>query len=177
MTNRILEPLYNVDCILKAFALIQERYPEATLTVAHDGCCRPALEQLAKDLKLKNTTFIGRVPHAEVTALYDSADIYLTTPNIDCMPGSLLECFASGLPVVATKAGGIPYIATDRESALLVDLDDHKAVAARSIELLENPELVETITKGGLREVQKYHWKPVRDQWAQVYEELARVPA
>ena len=177
MTNRILEPLYNVDCILKAFALIQERYPEASLTIAHDGCCRPGLEQLAKDLKLKNTRFVGRVPHDQVPALYDSADIYLTTPNIDCMPGSLLECFASGLPVVATKAGGIPYIATDRESALLVDLDDHRAVAARSIELLENPELVETITEGGLCEVQKYHWKPVRDQWAQVYEELAPVPA
>jgi glycosyltransferase involved in cell wall biosynthesis len=177
MTNRILEPLFNVDCILKAFALIQERYPEASLTIAHDGCCRPGLEQLAKDLKLKNTVFVGRVPHDQVPALYDSADIYLTTPNIDCMPGSLLECFASGLPVVATKAGGIPYIATDRESALLVDLDDHRAVAARSIELLENPELVETMTEGGLREVQKYHWKPVRDQWAQVYEELAPVPA
>jgi len=177
MTNRILEPLYNVDCILKAFALIQERYPDATLTVAHDGCCRPALEQLAKDLKLKNTEFIGRVPHAKVPELYDSADIYLTTPNIDCMPGSLLECFASGLPVVATKAGGIPYIATDRESALLVDIDDHHAVAARSLELLENPDLVERITEGGLREVQKYHWKPVRDEWAAVYEQLAPVPS
>ncbi len=177
MTNRILEPLYNVDCILKAFALIQERYPDASLTVAHDGCCRPALEQLAKDLKLKNTEFIGRVPHAKVPELYDSADIYLTTPNIDCMPGSLLECFASGLPVIATQAGGIPYIATDRESALLVDIDDHQAVAARSFELLENPELVETITEGGLREVQKYHWLPVRDQWAEVYQELVPAPA
>jgi glycosyltransferase involved in cell wall biosynthesis len=177
MTNRILEPLYNVDCILKAFALIQERYPDASLTIAHDGCCRPALEQLAKDLNLKNTRFIGRVPHGKVSELYNSAEIYLTTPNIDCMPGSLLECFASGLPVVATKAGGIPYIASDRESALLVDIDDHRAVAARSVELLENSELVERITEGGLREVQKYHWLPVRDQWAQVYEELVPVPS
>jgi glycosyltransferase involved in cell wall biosynthesis len=177
MTNRILEPLYNVDCILKAFALIQERYPEASLTIAHDGCCRPALEQLAKDLNLKNTEFIGRVPHNKVPGLYDSADIYLTTPNIDCMPGSLLECFASGLPVVATNAGGIPYIATDRDSALLVEIDDHRAVAERSIELLETPALVEAITGGGLREVEKYHWKPVRDQWAQVYEELVPVRA
>ncbi len=63
LTNRILEPLYNVDCILRAFAIIQSRYPEATLTIAHDGCCRPALEQLAKDLQLRNTRFVGRVPH------------------------------------------------------------------------------------------------------------------
>jgi glycosyltransferase involved in cell wall biosynthesis len=177
MTNRILEPLYNVDCILRAFAIIQAKYPHASLTIAHDGCCRPALEKLAVDLKLRNTRFIGRVPHDKVPELYDSADIYLTSPNIDCMPGSLLECFASGLPVVATKAGGIPYIATDRESALLVDINDHKAMAASCIELLENERLVQHITAGGLREVQKYHWEPVRDQWAAVYAELVNHPA
>jgi glycosyltransferase involved in cell wall biosynthesis len=143
MTNRILEPLYNVDCILRAFAIIQERYPDASLTIAHDGCCRPALEQLARHLQLRNTRFIGRVPHDQIAELYDSADIYLTSPNIDCMPGSLLECFAAGLPVVATKAGGIPYIARDRYSALLVDINDDEALAARSMELLEDEQLVE----------------------------------
>jgi glycosyltransferase involved in cell wall biosynthesis len=172
MTNRILEPLYNVDCILRAFQIIQAKYPEASLTIAHDGCCRPALEQLARDLQLRNTEFIGRVPHNKVPDLYDSADIYLTSPNIDCMPGSLLECFASGLPVVATNAGGIPYIAKDRFSALLVDINDHEALAARSIELLENPDLVEELTSNALEEVKRYHWKPVRDQWSKLYREI-----
>jgi glycosyltransferase involved in cell wall biosynthesis len=175
MTNRILEPLYNVDCILRAFAVIQARYPDATLTIAHDGVCRPALERLAKQLGLRNTRFIGRVPHDQVPALYDSADIYLTSPNIDCMPGSLLECFASGLPVVATKAGGIPYIAQDRASALLVDINDHEALAARSVELLESEVLVEKLTSGALEEVKKYHWQPVRDQWAALYAELVPI--
>jgi L-malate glycosyltransferase len=173
MTNRILEPLYNVDCILRAFAIIQARYPDASLTIAHNGCCRPALEKLAQELQLRNTRFVGRVPHDRVPELYDSADIYLTTPNVDCMPGSLLECMASGLPIIATTAGGIPYIVKDRETALLVDINDHEAVAARAIELLENPDLVEQLTNRGLEEVQRYHWAPVRDQWAALYRELA----
>jgi glycosyltransferase involved in cell wall biosynthesis len=173
MTNRILEPLYNVDCILRAFAIIQGRYPQATLTIAHDGCCRPALEKLAQELQLRNTTFVGRVPHSKVPELYDSADIYLTSPNIDCMPGSLLECLASGLPIVATKAGGIPYIVKDRETALLVNLNDHEALAARSLELLEDEKLVEQITDRGLEEVKRYHWAPVRDQWFQLYRQLS----
>jgi L-malate glycosyltransferase len=173
MTNRILEPLYNVDCILRAFAIIQARYPDASLTIAHDGCCRPALQKLAQELQLRNTRFVGRVPHDRVPELYDSADIYLTTPNVDCMPGSLLECMASGLPIIATTAGGIPYIVKDRETALLVDINDHEAVAARAIELLENPDLVEQLTNRGLEEVQRYHWAPVRDQWAALYRELA----
>lgn len=179
MTNRILEPLYNVDCILRAFAIIQIRYPDASLTIAHDGCCRPALENLARELKLRNTRFVGRIPHDQVSELYDSADIYLTSPNIDCMPGSLLECFASGLPIVATRAGGIPYIVKDRESALLVDVDDHEALAARAMELLENEDLVGRLTDRGLEEVQRYQPAPSRDQWVALYKELsaeARAP-
>lgn len=173
MTNRILEPLYNVECILRAFSIIQKSYPDATLTIAHDGCSKPSLEKMAQELKLENTRFIGRVPHDKVTELYDAADIYLTSPNIDNMPVSLLECFAAGLPIVATKAGGIPYVATDRESALLVDINDHEALAARSIELLENEHLVEHITNGGLEAVKRYHPAPVREQWSALYRELA----
>jgi glycosyltransferase involved in cell wall biosynthesis len=172
MTNRILEPLYNVDCILRAFKIIQAKYPEASLTIAHDGCSRPGLEKLAHELELANTRFIGRVPHNKIAQLYDSADIYLTTPNIDCMPGSLLECYASGLPIVATKAGGIPYIAFDRDSALLVDINDHEALAERSLELLEDEALVERLTNRGLEEVQRYHWRPVQAQWAGLYREI-----
>ncbi len=173
MTNRGLEPLYNIECILRAFQIVQAKYPEAALTIAHDGFHRPALAKLAQELALKNALFIGKVPHSQVPALYDAADIYLTTPNIDCMPGSILECFASGLPVVATKAGGIPYIAQDRYSALLVDLNDHEAVAARSIELLENEDLVDQLTANALAETRRYGWKLIRDEWSALYREVA----
>lgn len=172
LTNRGLEPLYNVECILRAFQIVQAKYPSARLTIAHDGFHRPVLEKLARDLELKNTSFIGKVPHNQMPALYDAADIYLTTPNIDNMPGSILECFASGLPVVATKAGGIPYIAEDRRTALLVDLNDDQAVAARCIELLENPDLVEELTANGLAETKRYGWELIRDQWSALYREL-----
>jgi glycosyltransferase involved in cell wall biosynthesis len=173
MTNRILEPLYNVECILRAFRIVQDRYPEAELTIAHDGVCRPALEQFAASLKLENTRFVGRVPHDRVASLYDAADIYLTSPNFDCMPGSIIECYASGVPIVATRAGGIPYIATDEETALLVDLNDHEAMAARCIRLLEDQDLVQRLTGRALQELEKYKPETARDQWTALYRQLA----
>jgi glycosyltransferase involved in cell wall biosynthesis len=172
MTNRILEPLYNVGCILRAFAIIQKRYPEATLTVAHDGCCRPELEALARELGLRNTEFVGRVPHTKVPALYDAADIYMTSPNFDCMPGSLLECFASGLPVIATGAGGIPFIVTHGVNGLLVDLNDHEGLAECAFRLLGDGDLVETLTRNGREELEKYSGDRVRGEWLKVYDEL-----
>ncbi len=173
LANRILEPLYNVECILRAFKIVQAHYPDASLTVAHDGPSRHALERFANDLQLRNTQFVGKVPREGVADLYDAHDIYLTSPNIDCMPVSLLECFASGLPIVATNAGGIPYIVKDRETALLVSINDHEALAARAMELLENPDLVEYLTDNGLKELRRYDWGPVRDQWGGLYRELA----
>ncbi len=173
LSNRGLEPLYNIECTLRAFAIVQQRYSDASLTIAHDGYHRPALERLAEELKLRNIRFIGRVAHEDVAALYDAVDIYLTSPNIDNMPVSLLECMASGLPIVATRAGGIPYIVRDGETALLVDVNDHAALAAGAMDLLENENLVEHLTEQGLVEVKRYHWAPVRDEWVALYGELA----
>jgi L-malate glycosyltransferase len=172
MTNRILEPLYNVDCILRAFEIIQRRDPEATLTIAHDGPCRPRLEALARELKLEHVQFLGRVPHDRMPALYNEADIYLTSPNIDNTPGSPLECFASGLPVVATRAGGIPYLLESERTGLLVPINDHAALAEASFRMLDDPALVERLTSEARQECDRYRWPAIGRKWIALYREL-----
>ena len=173
LTNRILEPLYNVDCVLRAFAIVQKNYPEASLTIAHDGISRPGLEQLARDLGLANTRFIGRVPHKKIPEVYDAADIYVTSPNFDCMPGSLLECFCSGLPVIATAVGGIPYILEHERTGLLVSRNDHEAMAACAIRLLEDPDLVEYLTANARAEIERYSADRIGREWVSLYKEMA----
>ncbi len=173
LTNRGLEPLYNVECVLRAFSRIQVRYPDAELIIAHDGPCRASLEHLAADLKLRNARFLGEVAPGKMPELYDQCDIYLMTPNIDNMPGTLLECMVSGVPIVATKAGGIPYVVRDRDTALLVDLDDDAGVARCAFELLENPDLVERLTRAARAEAGRYEGNSVRDAWVDLYRELS----
>ncbi len=170
--NRGLEPLYDVGCTLRAFARIQQRYPEASLTVAHDGPLRWQLEEYAARLGLKNCRFIGTVPPGQVPALYDAHDIYLTSPIYDCFPGSLLECFASGLPVVATSAGGIPYIARDGETALLVPTGDDEALAQAALRLLEEEGLAVRLARAAYQSLQAYSGPLVRDAWIDLYSEL-----
>lgn len=172
LTNRILEPLYNVDCVLRAFGLIQKRYPDATLTVAHDGPCRRQLEQLAVDLGLRRTSFVGKVPHEQIPQLYDSADIYLSTPDFDCMPVSLMECFCSGLPVISTAVGGVPNIVEHERTGLLVGRNDHRALAECAIRLLEDPELVERLTETARAQVESYDEVRIRREWVSLYDEI-----
>lgn len=173
MSNRNHYPLYNVGCILRAFAKIQQKFPEAKLIIAGDGPKRPSLESLARELKLQNIEFRGRVAPGKMHELYNEAHIFLNSSNIDNMPGSILESFASGTPVVSTSAGGIRCIVTHGRTGLLVPRSDHEAMAACAIRLLESPELATSIVHNAYEECSAYRWPAVRDSWLAAYTRLA----
>jgi L-malate glycosyltransferase len=175
LTSRLLEPLYNVPCVLRAFAIIQQHYPEARLTIAADGYLRPELESLARDLKLRNAEFIGFVPFEKMPALYDAADLYLSATNIDNMPSSITESMACGLNVVTTDGGGaIPYIMTNEVTGLIVDRDDHEALAAGAIRLLNDNEFALRLVRNAHEASRKFTWPYIRNEWLRLYSELAR---
>jgi glycosyltransferase involved in cell wall biosynthesis len=175
LTSRLLEPLYNVPCVLRAFAIIQERYPEARLTIAADGFLRRDLEALARELELRNAEFIGFVKFDEIPALYDAADIYLSATSIDNMPSSLTESMACGLNVVTTDGGGaIPYIMTNEVTGLIVNRDDHEAMAAGAIRLLNDNEFALKLVRNAHESTKKFTWPYIRDQWLNLYRELAK---
>jgi glycosyltransferase involved in cell wall biosynthesis len=173
LSTRNFEPLYNVACTLRAFRLVQDRYPEATLTLVGAGSEDESLRSLAGSLGLRNVRFAGRVPPGEIWRYYAEADIYLQTPNIDNMPASVLEAFASGCAVVATSAGGVPAILTDGVHGLLVEPDDDRAAAARILELLTNPALVDRLTTAAREGCEQYRWSAVRARWVALYRSLA----
>jgi L-malate glycosyltransferase len=170
LSTRNFEELYNIACTLRAFRLLQDRYPEATLTLVGAGSEEPKLRALVGELKLRNVTFAGRVPPADIWRYYADADIYLQTPDIDNMPSSVLEAFASGCAVVSTNAGGVPAILTDDRHGLLVDCGDHAAAAARMITLLENPALADRLTTEARESCAEYRWQTVRAKWVALYE-------
>ena len=173
LSNRNLYQLYNVACILRAFSKIQQRFPEARLIIAGDGSQRPSLEALARELKLQNIEFRGRVPPHKMHELYDEAHIFLNSSNIDNMPGSILESFATGMPVVSTSAGGIRCIVTHEQTGLLVPRNDHDAMAAWAIRLIESPGMASSIARNAYEECAAYKWDAVRDKWLAVYTRLA----
>ena len=173
LSNRNFDPIYNVPCVLRAFALIQKRYTDARLLVAGDGPQRDEIEGLARALDLRNVEFTGLLAPGEMPRLSDSADIYLNATNVDNMPLSILEAFAAGLPVVTTNAGGIPYLVEHERTGLLVERDDHEALAAGAVRLLEDEELDARLARSARAECDKYRWAAVRGQWLEFYAEVS----
>lgn len=166
---RNFEALYNLPCTLRAFRLVQDRYPDAELTLVGEGSQKPALHELVRKLGLDHVMFAGRVPPVEMPQYYADADVYLQTPDIDNMPLSILEAFASGCPVVSTDAGGVPVIVTDGVHGLLVPRNDHGAAANAVMRLLEDPSLATRLATAGHETLRRYQWPLVRSQWLTVY--------
>lgn len=175
LTNRNLEPLYNVALVLRAFARIQRARPDAELVVAGFGSQRQALDALSRELALKGVSFTGRVPVDRMAELYDGADLFLNGSDIDNMPLSILDAFAAGVPVVTTDAGGIPFLVHDGETGLLVPRGDDAALAEGALRLLEDDQLALRIADRARNEcVRRYSWPEVGAQWARTYCTLGR---
>lgn len=174
VSTRNLEPMYNVACTIRAFGRVQASHPEATLTIVGAGSQDGALEQETARLGIRGVRFAGRVPPDLVAAFYADADIYLQSPDIDNMPLSVLEAFASGLPVISTRAGGVPALVTDGVNGLLAPMNDDGALAECALRLLAEPALARSLSVAALAATDAYAWDSVRGAWLSAYRGLSR---
>ena len=177
LCTRNFEHIYNVACVLRAFARVQARYDDATLTLVGGGSQEAALRALVQQLNLRNVTFAGRVAPTEINRCYANADVYVQAPCIDNMPLSVLEAFASGLPVVSTNVGGVPKILTHGLHGLLAPVDDDEALATQVLTLIESPSYARQLAAAARQSCAAYEWPVARDGWLDAYEASVGPPS
>jgi len=156
LSARNLEPYYRVDVTLEAFAMVRERFPSATLTIAGDGI-----------------RFVGRVSPPDMPRYYEAADVFANASVVDNQPLSILEAFAAGLPVVSTATGDIAALVRDGETGLVVPPDDPAAMAKALTVVLEYPVRALRMSRQARSEVEAFTWERLREQWAAAYAEVA----
>jgi glycosyltransferase involved in cell wall biosynthesis len=170
LVARNLEPIYDNATALRAFALLRRQRPDATLTVAGSGPQLAELQALAGELGVQDgVTFTGRLDRDAMALAYREADVVLNPSLVDNMPNSLLEAMASGVPVVSTDVGGVPFIVAHERTALLVPPGSAEAMASAAGRVLDEPGLATALRAAGLAEVQRYTWPQVAPRLAAVY--------
>jgi glycosyltransferase involved in cell wall biosynthesis/peptidoglycan/xylan/chitin deacetylase (PgdA/CDA1 family) len=174
LSTRNLEVNYRVDIVLEAFAHMRRAHPDATLVVAGSGSEENRLRRLAE--AIGGVTFTGRVDRESMPSLCAASDVFLNASVVDNQPLSLLEAFASGLPVVTTCVGGIGEMVRHGESGLVVPPLDAAAMAAAVDLLLRDADTAARVTRGGLQVVHAHSWAGVRAQWAEVYSGRPKSP-
>ncbi|WP_256327674.1 glycosyltransferase family 4 protein [Nitrosospira sp. Nl5] len=177
IVTRNLELIYDNATALRAFSIVKHTFPGATLIIAGSGPEREALEKLAAVLGMTDAvTFTGRMDTDGMAALYRGADVMVNPSLADNMPISILEALASGVPVVSTDVGGVPYMVEHGKTALLVPAQDPAAMADAILTLLNEPVQARQISKAGKESVQQYAWSEVRDRLLCVYEQVLTRP-
>jgi len=166
---RSLRPLYNIGCILKAFALVQKQVPESTLTLLGRGPELENLKKMAADLCLRKVSFVGRVENKEVEAYLLKAEVMLSAPLIDNMPVSVLEGFRAGLVVISSNVGGVCYLIKDGVNGLLFQSNDHHGLAKQMMTVIENSDKSRLLAENAKASLEQYSWEVVSRQLLPLY--------
>jgi glycosyltransferase involved in cell wall biosynthesis len=171
--TRGFHPYYCVDVVVRAFSEVQRTFPDARLDLVGGGPLEAEVRDLVRNMKLTGVDFKGVVAHHEIGRFYDEADIFINASRLDNMPVSVLEAFASGMPVVSTQPEGISYLVDHGRTGLLSPTGDAAALARNVIRILEDSELAERLVENARQELQRYSWPVVREQWLKAYRALA----
>jgi len=138
------------DILLKAFAVLRKDYPHAHLLIVGDGSQLADLQALAHRLGIGDAiTWAGRLSWEEAMGCLGIMDVVAVPSRYEGFGLSAAEAMAAGLPVVGSAVDGLCEVIEDGVTGYLVPVNDDRALAARLIQLLNNPEQAQAMGKNG----------------------------
>lgn len=141
-------PVKGQDVLIKAVALLKPSFPDLTVQFAGGGGMLPYCKELAEKLGVeKNCYFPGTLGHNDFMKEITLAWFAVLPSRSEGLGWAILESMALGVPVIASKVGGIPEVIRDGQDGFLVPPDDPAALAEKMKILLSNPELRQIMSR------------------------------
>jgi colanic acid/amylovoran biosynthesis glycosyltransferase len=143
---------------IRAMAALRRARPDIELeyVIVGDGPLREPLQELVVRQRLRETVrFLGALPGPEVMQQMQQADVYYLPSLMEQAGYVLLEAQASGLPVVATRVGGVSEMVREGRSAVLIPPADTEAAVAAFASLLDHPEQWGAMSRAGREYVEE----------------------
>ncbi len=160
-------PVKRVEDVVRVFARIREKVP-AKLLMIGDGPMRMPAQQLATKLGVMNDTwFLGK--QDEIEKYLSIADLFVFPSQSESFGLAALEAMACGVPVVASRSGGIPEVIVNGETGYLAEIGDIEHMAGHGVELLVDQTLAKRISDAS---VQRVHERFTHDKIVSRYVEL-----
>ncbi len=160
------------DTLIRAMPAILAKEPAARLLIVGDGPDRPALNQRLHELGLMgDTTFTGQI--GNVGAALRAIDVVAIPSLREGLPYALLEAMALDRPVVASAVGGLAETINHCENGILFRVGDAQALAKALLSVLGDPQLRQTIVRGGRDTVEDFDITRHIDRLVTMYDALA----
>lgn len=159
-----------VPDVVKIFAKIVEKIP-AKLLLAGDGPERSEVEQLVRELNLKDSVrFLGKLDAVE--EILSVSDLFLLPSETESFGLAALEAMACKLPVISSNAGGIPELNIDGVTGFLNEVGDIDGMAANAIHILENQERLDAFKARALAHAKTFDIALIMPQYEAFYQEI-----
>lgn len=160
-----------VEMVIEIFRRIRTQV-RARLVMVGDGPDRLAAERKAADLGLTDAVdFVGE--QQDVVAWLSAADLFLLPSSQESFGLAALEAMSCEVPVVASRVGGLPEVIQDGVTGFICDPDDADAMAARSLDVLRDPDLRRRIGQAASTDVERrFCTGIIVPQYEQYYEEV-----
>lgn len=156
------------EYLIRAMPEILESFPLATLEIVGDGELRENLRSKVKSSKLeRHVSFLGR--QSNVEKFLKKWDVFALPSVAETFGIVILEAMAAGVPVVATKVGGVPDIIQNKKNGLLVKDRDPDALTKAVLEIIDHPALAAKLKRGGLVRVKDFDWTKVIKEIEKIY--------
>jgi glycosyltransferase involved in cell wall biosynthesis len=173
---RSFHEIYNPSLAIEVVSRLVYDWPDIHLTMIGpdkgDGSFQRA-QETAKRLGIeKHILFPGLVAKSDVSNWLQKGDIFINTTNVDNTPISILEAMASGLCIVSTNVGGIPYLLQDDDDALLVPANDPQSMAKAIKRLLNETELFIRLSQNARDKVEQFDWSRILPKWETLFLEV-----
>ncbi len=154
-----------VEYLISAMKLVRD----VDLLIVGDGQDRERLEKMAVGLPVE---FVGRVPPERVYEYLRQAKILILPSLYEGLPNVILEAMSMGVPVIATRVGGIPDLVKDGRTGILVEPGRVDELATSIKKLVEDDDLRRRMSKNCLEEVKKYSWENVVGRFEDLLKEI-----
>ena len=164
-------PVKRIIDVIAVFEKVTRLIP-SRLVMIGDGPDRSRAEAYCRDRRLRDRVFfVGNIPNLE--EIVGASDLFLLPSEAESFGMAALEALASEVPVIATRAGGLPEVVTDGETGYLLPVGDTDAMAGRALEILGDDQLHRRMGARG-REVaiEKFDEKKVVPRYRQMYERV-----
>jgi len=179
-----IKPRKGQDISLEAFIKVKRSFPKAEYWIVGDTHpTSPFYQNLCKRVqeeKISGVKFLGHVTHEELQRCYREATVFVLTPrqegvNFEGFGLVFLEAGAYGLPVVATRSGGVPEAVLDgvpEATGILAEENDPESVAEAILALLENPSLAQKMGVANRERAETLTWESAAKLQVEVYHHI-----
>ena len=166
-----LVPIKRLDRMIRAFAVLHARRPDARLYVIGDGSERPGAETQAAEAGLSDVvTFCGW--RSDTPTWYAAADFVALSSDNEGTPLAIIEAAAAGRPAVSTAVGGVGDVVTDGVTGLLAPVDDEVAFAGALVRLAVDGELRERLGAAAPSAADRFGVERLVDDLERIYWDL-----